>query len=156
MDRYVDPIQSFANTYPYPPVAYPVDDHPDLSTFTSLRSLRFLVLNGKMNLPAYRMTTSLECISTLPPLVEFTLVYEILASTNPRERSDTVFMKNYDWGLVETRLLALPRLPTSLHFIVYLGPNGALGLSLNEIEDTIRPRLPQLDARGLLTIELIL
>ena len=100
-----------------------------------------------------RLMITLESLSTLPPLT-FALVYEIHSPRTLRERSDFSFIEHFDWGLLEARLLALPRPPTSLRFVVLPRFKGAAGVNINWIEDAIRPRLPELDAGGLLSFQL--
>ncbi len=128
---------------------------PDLSTLTSLRSLRFRLRNGFMEYAPERYMIMLQSLLTLPPLA-FTLTYEIHPPTSLRSvltpGPGVYAVGHFDWGLLEARLLALPQPPTHLHIVVILrGSEDTPRPNINQIEETIRPRLPELDARGLLS-----
>ncbi len=129
---------------------------PDLSTLTSLRSSRFPVRNGTTILAPERFMISLRSLPTLPPLA-FTLTYEIHPPASPPSVPvpGVYAMEHFDWGLLEARLLALSRPPTHLHIVVIpKNRRNAPRPNINRIEDTLRSKLPELDARGLLSFQL--
>lgn len=128
----------------------------DLSVFTNLRTLLFRIENRNKVPLAECYLVTLESLLVLPPLT-FTLAYEIYPCRHKYAPRPLSFIVELDWSLLEARLLALPRLPTSLDFIFLPYDPASESPEVNviaQLEDAIRPRLPVLNDRGLLSFRL--
>lgn len=136
-------------------------DTLDLSALTSLQSVRFNLTTTLATLPATDESyflISLRALVTLPPIA-FELIYKIYFDYPHDFEEDipTSLIGLVDWAFVEASILALPQPPTNLRIVVLSHSrhkDSPAMITVTQIEDAIRPRLPGLSGRGSLSVQL--